>query len=88
MFGGDGNVFIVFGSENIKRKGQNMDYDKLESELYDYIKSALSQARFGIAQAQARAYVQEAMIALESIKRLKEIVLLNRQLESLVAPKE
>lgn len=65
-----------------------MDYDKLEQELYDYMKSALAQSRFQVQQPQARAYIQEIAIGLAAVKTIKEISILDKQIDSMTPPKE
>ena len=65
-----------------------MDYDKLELEVYDLIKSMLSQARLQVSIAQARAYSMEVHTLMQSIKAIQELMILKAQLKSMVGPEK
>ena len=65
-----------------------MDYDKLELEVYELIKSMVGQARFSVSNAQSRAYSLEVVQLLAGIKTLKEIGILQVQLKSMVGPEK
>lgn len=65
-----------------------MDYDKLELEVYDLIKSMLSQARLQVSIPQARAYSMEVHTLMQSIKAIQELMILKEQLKSIKPPEK
>ena len=65
-----------------------MDYEKLEQEVYDLIKSMIGQARFSVSTAQSRAYSLEVVQLLAGIKTIKEIEILIAQLKSMMPPEK
>jgi|WetSurSiteA1Bulk_404760.scaffolds.fasta_scaffold320876_1 hypothetical protein len=65
-----------------------MDYEKLELEVYELIKSFISQAKFQSASPQSRAYSLEIVQLVAGIKTLKEIEILKAQLKSMSPPEK
>jgi len=61
-----------------------MDYEKLELEVYDLIKSYIAQARFQSSQSSARAYSMEIATLLQGIKSIQELMILKAQLKNMV----
>ena len=61
-----------------------MDYEKLEQEVYDLIKSYIAQARFQSSQSSARAYSMEIATLLQGIKSIQELMILKAQLKSMI----